>query len=104
MKLREDTNRFDELQLFITDEIVSAAKHHLEEAGLTGEKLYDATSAIAFAFAATIDGSAIMTHKNKRVLPVLTFADPDDPDTLIGAGGSWMHEYVVGFVDDAFGI
>ena len=104
MKLEEDTNRFDDLQLFIAGEIVSSVKSYLEQAGLTGEKLYDATTHIAFSFAATIDGSAIMTHEDERVLPVLTFAKPDDPDTLISAGGSWMHEYVVGIVDEEFGI
>ena len=45
-----------------------------------------------------------MTHKDQRVIPVLTFENSENPGSLIGAGGSWMHEYIGGFVDEAFGI
>ncbi len=104
MKIDEDTKKFDALQLFIAGEIVSSVKHYLEQAGLTGDEIYDATTNISFAIAATVDGSAIMTREDERVIPVLTFSKPGDPDTLISAGGSWMHEYIVGIVDEAFGI
>ena len=50
--------------------------------------------------AAIIDGSAIMEHEGERVMPRLTFVKPGDDETLIDAGGSWMHEYVGGFVDE----
>ena len=100
----EDSSKFDELQLFLAREIVSAIKTYLERAGVEGDKLYDATHEIAFSIAATIDGSSIMTHKDQRVIPVLTFENSENPGSLIGAGGSWMHEYIGGFVDEAFGI
>lgn len=102
--VEQDSSKFDELQLFLAREIVSAIKTYLEQAGLDGEKLHDATLGVAFSVAAAIDGSTIMTHEDQRVLPVLTFAKSEDPESLIGAGGSWMHEYIGGFVDEALGI
>jgi hypothetical protein len=105
MKIEENRTKYDDLQLFLTKEIVGYVKVSLDSAGLKEDDLYDLTEAIAFNIAATIDGSAIMTHKGERVIPFLAFAStPDKNNLLAEEGGSWMHEYVSGAVEEAFDV
>lgn len=103
MMFEKDRAKYDDLQLFLTKEIVGCVKASLDSAGLEEDDLYDLIEEIAFNIAATIDGSAIMTHKEERVIPFLAFASTPDKDNLIVEdGGSWMHEYVSGAVEEAF--
>ena len=106
MKLAADDNRFDALQCHLIGEIVTTLRDGLREAGITDDDaLQDATGSLAFSIAAIIDGSRIMHLDGAEVVPVLTFARERDGEELITArsGGSWMHEYVFGTVDDVFG-
>ena len=104
MELKTDEKAFDKLQLFLAKELAGLVKSDLERAGLAGQDLFDATQQIAFSVAAMIDGSTVMHLDGDRVQPVLTF-EATDGQSLISAGaGSWMHEYIGGMVDDAFGV
>jgi hypothetical protein len=58
---------------------------------------------IAFSVAAIIDGSRAMELEGQPLIPVLTFAeDPERTELVPRAGGSFVHEYVFGTVDDVF--
>lgn len=101
MKIKEDRDTFDELQSVVLYHLMTSIIEHLKEAGLKGKKLRKAAEDIGFAVGAIIDGSADMPHEKGRVLPVLTFAVNDKYKELISSdGGSWLHEYVIGFLDD----
>jgi hypothetical protein len=104
MKITLDRNRFDELQLALLEELIRAVRDGLREAGVTDDDtLFDATGNLAFAIAAIVDGSRVMQLDGEPVVPVLTFAGEPGSSELIGAeGGSWMHEYVFGSVEDVF--
>jgi len=77
----------------------------LEELNLPRARLEDDINAIAFGVCCAIDGSTIMKHDGRRVLPVLTFAESANFARVISSGNtSFMHEYVHGitgqFLDD----
>ncbi|MBD2189442.1 hypothetical protein [Pseudanabaena mucicola] len=104
MKIELNPYRFDELQLKILEEIMISIKEGLQIAGVVDKKnLYDSTAEIAFSIATIIDGSRIMELDGKPVVPFLAFAKEQSSDELVAAeGGSWMHEYVFGLVDEIF--
>ena len=111
MKLTTSENEFDEFQLRLIREIVETVRDGLREAGVTDDQaLYEATGNLSFSIAAIVDGSRVMQIEPqvigldaKDVIPVVTFARERDGDELITAGGgSWMHEYVFGTVDEVF--
>lgn len=102
MKVLIDVNQFDALQMRLLEEIIGSVASGLKEAGITDETaLAEAVGSIAFSVAAIVDGSRVMELDGQPVVPVLTFAKEPNGDSLIAAeGGSWMHEYVFGAVDD----
>ncbi len=104
MKITIDSDRFDPLQMRLLKEIITSVRSELHGAGVTDDEiLYEATSNIAFAVAAIVDGSRVMDLDGEEVVPVLTFAKERNGTDLIGAeGGSWMHEYVFGAIDEIF--
>lgn len=104
MKITFDTDRFDEFQLRVVEELIVSIRDGLREAGISDDnKLYEATGNLAFSVAAIIDGSRVMKLEEKAVVPVLTFAKERNGDELIAVeGGSWLHEYVFSTIDDVF--
>lgn len=100
MKCTEDFNRFDELLNVVTSEIVNSIKSDLEHAGIGPDKLEELTSNIAFGVGAIIDGSRVMYHKGKKIQPFLAFEITEGE--LLHSGGSWIHEYTMGWVEAAF--
>lgn len=104
MKINIDTDRFDELQSRVLEELIVSIRDGLREAGITDEDaLVEATGNIAFSVAAIIDGSRVMDLDGDEVVPVLTFANERNGEDLVAAkGGSWMHEYVFGTVEEIF--
>lgn len=102
MHISIDTNQFDALQMRVLEEIIGSVASGLKAAGITEESaLSEAVENITFSVAAIIDGSRVMELEGKAVVPVLTFAKEQNGMELIAAeGGSWMHEYVCGAVDD----
>jgi len=104
MKISIDTERYDQLQLRLLEELVVSLRDGLREAGVDdADTLYEATGNLAFAVASIMDGSRVMDLDGADVAPVLTFARERDGEDLVAPpGGSWMHEYVFGVVDDVF--
>ena len=105
MRVTPHDETFDPLQTRVLTEIVTSIRDGLREVGLTDDQaLKEATGNIAFSIAAIIDGSRVMELDGQDVIPVLTFAKQRNGDELVAAqsGGSWMHEYVFGAVDEAF--
>jgi hypothetical protein len=103
MKVVVDADSFDELQLFLTGQIVGAIHRGLRAANLTPEQLEEAVSAAAFNVCCVIDGSTQMKLNDTQVVPVLTFADSGACESLTSCGGtSFMHEYVQGAAEDYF--
>jgi hypothetical protein len=102
MQISIDTDQFDALQMRLLEEIILSVASGLKEAGITEDSaLSEAVEKITFSVAAIIDGSRVMELEGRAVVPVLTFAKERNGIELIGAeGGSWMHEYVCGTVDD----
>jgi hypothetical protein len=103
MHLKTDDGAFDRRQLHLIREIIRAIKSDLTRSGIAGERLADVTGDIAFSIAAIIDGSRVMQAEGQPLIPVLTFAEDAQRTTLVARpGGSFMHEYVHGTVDEVF--
>ncbi len=102
MQISIDTDQFDALQIRVLEEIIRSVASELKAVGITDDAaLSEAVGNIAFSVATIIDGSRVMELEGSAVVPVLTFAKERDGEELIAAeGGSWMHEYVFGAVDD----
>lgn len=101
MKVTNDGEHYDELQILLIEEIVATLRDGLREAGVTEPRvLADATSTLAFAIAAILDGTHELTVDGVEVVPVVTFARERDGDELIApeSGGSWMRDYVPGLL------
>jgi hypothetical protein len=91
MDITENESAFDKRQLALVREIIRAIKNDLADSGIPEERL------------AIIDGSRVMQADGQPLIPVLTFADDTQRSKFIGRpGGSFMHEYVHGTVDDIF--
>ncbi len=105
MNITIDADQYDALQLRVVEELITSIRDGLREAGVTDEQvLFESTGKIAFSVAAIFDGSREMELEGQAVIPVLSFATERNGSDLIGAeGGSWMHEYVFGTLDDVFG-
>lgn len=93
MQLNLDPTRFDEYQLILVRELVQNIRVKLQEAGLSGEKLEDATASIAFSVASTIDDTSAIEVDGKEVHPYLTFRTSDDELTHCGEN-AYTHEFV----------
>ena len=104
MNITIDTDRFDALQIRLLEEIIRVSRDSLRHAGVTDDgALHEATGSLAFAIACIVDGSTVMELDGEPVLPVLKFASERNGSALVGAdGGSWMHEYAFGLLDDVF--
>jgi hypothetical protein len=103
MQLKTDDARFDHCQTHLIRQIVRALKKDLEEAGIPKERLADVTGDVAFSVAAIMDGSHMIQADGKPVIPVVSFAEDAEGTRLIARhGGTFMHEYVYGVVDDPF--
>jgi hypothetical protein len=93
MKLDIDLTVFDEQQLILVHELVQNIRVRLQEAGLSGEKLEEATASIAFSVASTIDDTSAIEADGKEVHPYLTFRTSDGELTHCGEN-SYTHEFV----------
>lgn len=101
MKISNDNEQYDELQILLIEEIVTTLREGLRGAGVSDPRvLSDATSTLAFSIAAILDGTHELTVDGVEVVPVVTFARERDGDELIApeGGASWMHDYVPGLL------
>jgi hypothetical protein len=93
MQLNLDPTLFDEQQFILVRELVQSIRVKLQEAGLSGEKLEEATASIAFSVASTIDDTSAIEVDGKEVHPYLTFRTSDEKLTHCGEN-SYTHEFV----------
>lgn len=102
MQVSIDSDKFDALQIRLLEEIIRSVAAGLKSAGITEESaLSEATGSIVFSIGAIIDGSRVMELDGQPVVPFLAFANERGGNDLLAAeGGSWMHEYVFGAVDE----
>jgi hypothetical protein len=93
MQLNLDPTVFDEQQAILVRELVQSIRVKLQEAGLKGEKLEEATASIAFSVASTLDDTSAIEVDGTEVHPYLTFRTSDDELTHCGEN-SYTHEFV----------
>ena len=97
---------YEECEARLVEEIVSSVRSALEAAGIAGERLRDLVSEIAFDVGAIVDGSQSMSIDGEHLVPILGFAQGRMRDRLLlatGGGGSSLHGFVPGVVEDEFG-
>ena len=96
-----DADRYDELQPWFVARLIADTKHHLEQAGLSGEELKSACASVVFSFCTLLDNSASFEADNEEYVPYLVFSK--DENTMFYPGGnSYLHEYVYGVLDEVF--
>ncbi|MGD8206715.1 MAG: hypothetical protein PVH47_01425 [Thiohalocapsa sp.] len=93
MQLNLDPELFEEQQVMLVRELVQSIRVKLQEAGLSGTTLDDATASIAFSVASTIDDTAAIEVDGAEIHPYLTFRTSDDALTHCGEN-SYTHEFV----------
>lgn len=93
MQLNLDPTLFDEQQFILARELVQSIRVKLQEAGLSGEKLEEATASIAFSVASAIDDTSAIEVDGREVHPYLTFRTADEELTHCGEN-SYTHEFV----------
>jgi hypothetical protein len=93
MQLNRNQTVFDEQQFILVRELVQSIRVKLQEVGLSGEKLEEATASIAFSVASTIDDTSAIEAGGKEVHPYLTFRTSEDELTHCGEN-SYTHEFV----------
>jgi hypothetical protein len=93
MQLKRDLTVFDEQQFILVRELAQSIRVKLQEVGLSGEKLEEATASIAFSVASMIDDTSAIEADGKEVHPYLTFRTSDEELTHCGEN-SYTHEFV----------
>jgi len=101
MKLKEDADRFDELQMILIGGIVDAIKEDLDKAGLPDGKSRELLETLSFSVSTILDGSRTVAYEGKEASPVITFESGED-DLVYPGGSSWMHEYVFGVIGELY--
>jgi hypothetical protein len=97
---------YEDYEARLVEEIVSSVRSALQAAGIGGARLRDLVSEIAFDVGAIVDGSTSMSIDDEQLVPILGFAQGRMRDRLLlatGGGGSSLHEFVSGIVEDEFG-
>lgn len=94
-------------QALMVQQIVGEVRDRLEAVGIQGSALRDLVEGIAFDVGAIVDGSASVStdDDDSPLTPFLGFAIGRMRDRLLlpAAGGSSLHEFVPGAVDQEFG-
>jgi len=100
MHIRRDDSQFDECQIELLTAIIETISGELKKAKLDDDHLKELVTNIAFHVCCAVDGSLVMEKGGKTISPVLTFAGESDDEVISCGGGSYMHEYVHGFVEE----
>lgn len=93
MQLNLDPALFEEQQVLFVRELAQSIRVKLQEAGLTGQQLEDATVSIVFSVASAIDDTSAIEVDGKEVHPYLTFRTADEELTHCGEN-AYTHEFV----------
>jgi hypothetical protein len=102
MQLKLDPALFEEQQVGLVRELVQAIKVKLQEAGVSGDKLEEATASIAFSVTSMIDDTSAIEVDGKEVHPYLTFRTSDMELTHCGEN-SYTHEFVYEVLQTMYG-
>jgi hypothetical protein len=94
-------------QALLVQQIVAEVRDRLEEVGIAGATLRNLVEGIAFDVGAIVDGSASVStdDADSPLTPILGFAIGRMRDRLLlpAGGGSSLHEFVPGAIEQAFG-
>ena len=102
MNLKLDPQQFDKRQKIPVEEIATAIKIKLLEAGLDSAQVADLTSSITFSISTIIDDMAAIEADGTEVMPYLTFRADDN--TLLHYGeNSSTNEFVYEVLKKMFG-
>ena len=101
MKLKEDADRFDDLQMILIGGIVDAIKDDLDKAGLPDNKSRQLLETLSFSVATILDGSRSVDYEGQEASLVITFESGED-ELVYPGGNSWMHEYVFGVIGELY--
>lgn len=93
MHLNLDPTLFEEQQIAFVRALVQGIRVKLQEAGLEGQQLDDATASIAFSVASAIDDTSAIEVDGIEVHPYLTFRISDEELAHCGEN-SYAHEFV----------
>ena len=102
MQLKNDGDKFDELQSIFIGGIIDEIKVQLEEAKLPNDKVRELLENISFSVATILDASRSVEYEGVEASPVVTFQD-GEKDLVYPGGNSWMHEYVFGTISEIYG-
>jgi hypothetical protein len=102
MQLKNDGDKFDELQSIFIGGIIDEIKVQLEEAKLPNDKVKELLENISFSVASILDASRSVEYEGVEASPVVTFQD-GEKDLVYPGGNSWMHEYVFGTISEIYG-
>lgn len=102
MQLKNDGDKFDELQSIFIGGIIDEIKVQLEEAKLPNDKVKELLENISFSVATILDASRSVEYEDVEASPVVTFQD-GEKDLVYPGGNSWMHEYVFGTISEIYG-
>lgn len=98
MQITTDRAAYDLLQRRLAGIIAADVREMLHEAAASGASLDDAVAAITLGLATILDGSRMMEHEGRPLIPVLMFGQVDELDAvtevLTGGGTSSLHEHV----------
>lgn len=93
MHLNLDPTRFEDQQVALVRALVEGIRVKLQEAGLSGNQLEDATVSVAFSVASTLDDTSAIEVDGMEVHPYLTFRTSDEELTHCG-DNAYTHEFV----------
>ena len=102
MQLKEDSDKFDQLQSILIGGIIDSVKEHLDEAKLPPATARDLLEKISFSVATILDASRSVEYEGIEANPVITFQSGKD-ELVYPGGNSWMHEYVFGTISEVYG-
>lgn len=104
MKKLHDPCLYEQRQIRIVEEIVSAVRTALSSSNVSDEALKAITEDIAFSIGAILDGSAYMPTQDGSLAPILGFAEGRSRDRLLipREGGSSIHGLVPSCIEAAF--
>lgn len=102
MQLKEDGDKFDQLQSILIGGIIDSIKEHIDAAKLPPKKARELLENISFSVATILDASRSVEYEGVEAIPVITFQDGKN-ELVYPGGNSWMHEYVFGTISDIYG-
>lgn len=102
MNLKLDPTLFEEQQVAFVHALTQAIRVKLQESGLTGRELEDASTRVAFSVASLIDDTSAIEVDGIEIHPYLTFRTSDAELTHSGEN-SYTHEFVYEVLQTIFG-